>query len=160
MNEVRIPYKPNKTVFLFAVAFFGVCAGVMGNVAITNDKGLLLNRIFEFSPQGATIFYGVIAGASLVFVLVGLLALVKSVTTKREIVISDTSLTSPKSGFSKIDVTVDFSDVTNVALQTVQKTKILNIDHPGGRLSIPNSMLPNKQAFEELVSLLQTRING
>ncbi len=160
MNEVRIPYKPNKFMFLLVVAFFGACAGIMGNVAITNDKGLILNRVFEFSPQGATIFYWVITGLSLVFVLVGLLALAKSVTTKREIVISETSLTSPKSIYSKIDVTVNFSDITNVTLQTIQKTKILNIEYLGGKLSIPNSMLPNKQAFEELVSLLQTRVNG
>ena len=158
MKEVRIAYKPNKAVFLLAVAFFGVCAGVMGNVAMTNDRGLVLNRILEFSPRGATIFYWVITGASLMFVLVGIWALAKSVTMKREIVVSETSLTSPKSGFSKVDVTVDFSDVTNVSLQTVQKTKILNIDHAGGRLSIPNSMLPDKRAFQELVLVLQARV--
>ena len=93
MNEVRIPYKPNKIIFLLAIAFFGACAGIMGNVAATNNRGLTLNRIFEFSPQDATIFYWVITGAALVFVLVGLLTLAKSITLKREIVISKTSLT-------------------------------------------------------------------
>lgn len=160
MNEVCIPYKPNKTIFLSAVVFFGVCAGVMGNVAITNEKGLILNRIFEFSPQGATLFYWVITGTALMFVLVGLLALAKSVATKRQIVISETSITSPKSGFSKIDVTVNFSDITSVTLQTIQKTEILNIEYLGGKLSIPNSMLPNKQAFEKLISLLQAKVNA
>ncbi len=160
MNEVRIPYKPNKIIFLLVVAFFGACAGIMGNVAATNDRGLILNRIFELSSQGATIFYWVITGSALVFILVALFALAKSITSKREIVISKTSLTSPKSGFSKIDVTVNFSDITNVTLQTVQKTKILNIEYIGGKLSIPNSMLPNKQAFEELVSLLEARVDA
>lgn len=159
MNEICIPYKPNKILFLFVVAFFGACAGIMGNVAVTNDRGLILNGIFEFSPNSATIFYWIITGIALAFVTVGILALAKSVTTKREIVISETSLTSPKSGLSKINVTVSFSDITNVTLQTIQKTRILNIEYPGGKLSIPNSMLPNKQAFEELVSLLQTRIS-
>ena len=46
MNEVHIPYKPNKTIFVLSVAFFAACAGIMGNVAFTNDKGLTLNRIF------------------------------------------------------------------------------------------------------------------
>jgi len=160
MNEVRIPYKPNKNIFLFVVVFFGACAGVMGNVAITNERGLILNRIFEFSSQGATIFYWVITGAALVFVLVGLLALAKAFTSKRQIVISETSLTSPKSGFSNIDVRVNFSDISNVTLQAIQKTEILNIEYLGGKLSIPNNMLPNKQAFERLVSLLNTRVNG
>jgi len=96
----------------------------------------------------------------LAFVLVGVAALIKSFTSKREIIISDTFITSPKSGFSKLDITVKFSDVTNVTMQTVEKTKILNIDYVDGRLSIPNSMLPNKQAFEELVSHIQVKLNG
>jgi hypothetical protein len=160
MNEVRIPYKPNKIIFILAIAFFGVCAGIMGNVAVTNDRGLILNRIFQFSPKGATIFYWVIAGVALAFVLVGLLSLARSIVSTREIVITETSVTSPKSGFSKLDVTVNFSDITNVSLQTIQKTKILNIEYRGGKLSIPNSMLPNKKEFEELISQLQTRVNG
>ncbi len=160
MNEVRIPYKPNKILFILAIGFFGACAGFMGNIAITNDRGLVLNRIFEFSTQGASIFYWVITVIALAFVLVGIIALIKSFTSKREIIISDTSITSPKSGFSKLDITVNFSDVTDVTIQTVQKTKILNIDHLDGRLSIPNSMLPNKQAFEELVSHIQVKLNG
>lgn len=60
MNEVRIPYMPNKTIFILAIFFFLACAGVMGNVAASNDRGLILNRIIEFSPQGAAIFYWVI----------------------------------------------------------------------------------------------------
>lgn len=160
MNEIRIPYRPNKIIFILAIAFFGSCAGFMGNIAATNDRGLILNRIFEFSKQGATIFYWVIAGLSVAFVVLGFFALIKSYTSKREIIISDSSITSPKSGFSKLNICIKFSDITDVTMQTVQKTKILNIDHLDGRLSIPNSMLPNKQAFEELVSSIQAKING
>jgi len=80
--------------------------------------------------------------------------------SKPEIVITNESITSPKSGFSKQNVTVNFSDITGINMQTIQKTKILNIQHLGGKLSIPNSMLPSKALFEELVSQLQTRANG
>ncbi|HAS6997775.1 TPA: hypothetical protein I7280_23385 [Vibrio parahaemolyticus] len=160
MNEVRIPYKPNKIVFILAIAFFAACAGFMGNIALTNDRGLILNRIIEFSPLGATNLYWAVTIAALSFVLVGTLALIKSMFSNREIVITNESISSPKSGFSKQDVTVNFSDITGVNMQTIQKTKILNIEHLGGRLSIPNSMLPNKASFEELVSQLQSRVNG
>ena len=160
MNEVRIPYKPNKILFLLVIVFFGACTAVIGNIAITNDRGLVLFRILEFSVQEASIFFWVITVIALAFVLVGVAALIKSFTSKREIIISDTFITSPKSGFSKLDITVKFSDVTNVTMQTVEKTKILNIDYIDGRLSIPNSMLPNKQAFEELVSHIQVKLNG
>lgn len=160
MNEVRIPYKPNKIIMILAIAFFGACAGFMADIAANNDRGLILNRVIELSPQNATIFYWVIASASMVFVVVGFFALVKSFFTNREIVITETSITSPKSALSKLDVTVNFSDISNVTIQTIQRTRILNIKYSGGKLSILNSMLPNKAAFEELVSQVQARVNG
>jgi len=159
MNEVRIPYKPNKIIFILTIVFFGVCSVVMVNAAATNNRGLILNRIIEFSPQGATMFYWVIAAAALAFVLFGLLALVKSMKSKREIVITNDSITSPKSGFSKRSITVRFSDIIGIHMQTIQKTKVLKIEYQGGKLSIPNSMLPNKASFEELVSELRARTN-
>lgn len=159
MNEIRIPYKPNKVIFTLVIVLFGACAGFTGNVAITNDRGLTLNRIIEFSPLGASIFYWVIAIAALVFVLLGFFALAKSIFSKREIVITNDSIRSPKSGFSKQDVTVHLSDITGIHIQTIQKTRILNIEHSAGTLSIPNSMLPNKALFEELISQLEAKVN-
>jgi len=49
MTEIRIPYSPNKIVFIGAILFFGICSGAMGYIALTNEQGLILNRIFEFS---------------------------------------------------------------------------------------------------------------
>ena len=159
MNEVRIPYKPNTILFIFVILFFGACAGIAGNEAISNDRGLILNGI-NLSPQQATLFYWFIAGSSLLFVLAAVVTLVKGIGSNREIVISDHSITSPKNGLSNTDITVYFCDITNMRIVTVQTTKILTIDYSGGKsLSIPNSVLPNKQAFEELILQVQTRVN-
>jgi len=160
MNEVRIPYTPNRLIFISAILFFGLCAGGMGYVAFTNEQGLILNRIFEFSVEGASIFYWVVSSTSLIFVLAGILVLAKSFTAEREIVISEEHITSPKSGFSKKSIVVKYKDIISITIQTVQKTKIINIVHKGGKLSIPNTMLPNKQAYESLLNQLQSRING
>ena len=160
MSELRIPYKPNKVIFILATSLFGVCAGIMGKVAATNDRGLILNGLLEFSPQGATIFYWVITAAALGFVVAGTLALVNSMFSNREIVVTNDSITSPKNGLSKQNVTVNFSDITGINMRTIQKTKILSIEHVGGKLSIPNSMLPSKASFEDLVSQLEARANN
>lgn len=160
MNEVRIPYKPKKIGLILGIAFFSVCAAITGNEAASNDRGLVLNRIIEFSPQSVTVFYWVITIISLAFVVLNIFLLVKSGLSKREIVITDDSITSPKSGLSNQLITVDFSDITDINIQTIQKTKILNIEYLGGKLSIPKDMLPSKASFEELVSQLQNRANG
>jgi len=52
--------------------FFAVCALVIAEEAATNDRGLILEGIFRFSPHGATVFYWVLAGLSALFVLAAL----------------------------------------------------------------------------------------
>ena len=160
MNEIRIPYKPNKILFVLVVAFFGFCAAYIGNIAATNDRGLILNRIIEFSSQGATIFYWVMSILTLALAVVGIFALAISVFSNREIVITNSLITCPKGAISKKQTTVNFSDITGIYIQTIQKTRILNIEHIGGKLSIPNSMLPNNACFEQLISTLNARANS
>ncbi len=160
MNELKIPYTPKKLVFIGAIMFFGICSGAMGYVAFTNEQELILSKIFEFSVQGATIFYWVISSVSFIFVVIGFLALVKSFISKREIVLSNEYITSPKSGLSNKYVTVKYKNILSIAIQKVQKTKTIIIEHKDGKLSIPNIMLPNKQAYESILNQLQRRING
>ena len=42
-----------------------MCAAVLGAVAATNERGLIINRIFEFGSDDATIFIGCYACAAL-----------------------------------------------------------------------------------------------
>ncbi len=155
MQEVRIPYRPNKLLFVGAILLFGFGSVFFCHLAATNDRGLILNGIIRFSSQGATVFYWVLFAISSSFVAVGLAALVSSLMVKREIVLTATSISSPKNGFTKAVVQVDFSDITGVQLQTVQGTKLLYIHHTGGTLTIPNSMVSGKESFEKLVELMK-----
>jgi hypothetical protein len=123
MNEIRIPYKVNKIIFILAIVIFGVGAVYMGDIAITNSRGLIVNRILEFSTQGATIIYWVMAGVSSAIAIVGGFGLIKSFVSKREIVISSNSITSPKNGFSKIDVTVNFQILQRLLCKSFKRTK-------------------------------------
>lgn len=160
MNEVRFPYKPNVIVFIFVAVFFGACAAMLGNVAITNDRGLILNRIFEFSTGGATIFYWVLAVCSAAFVVLAITALISGLSAKKEIVLTETGIFVPKSGISKKVVTLEYSEISDLTMQTVQKQRFFNIIHEGGKLSIPQGMLPNKDDFDELVELVASKVNG
>lgn len=160
MSEVRFPYKPKFVVLLLSISFFVGCSLILGNVALTNDRGLILNRMVEFSVGGATILYWWLAAASGLFVVIGAIALCFGLATKREVVFTKNGITSPKGGVSTKIISVKFSEITDVNIQSVQKQQFLNILHRGGKLTIPQSMLPNKQAFEELVSLVAARVEG
>ncbi len=154
MSETRYPYQPKIVTFLLVIAMFGSCASFFIYQAINNEVGLIINGLLELSQNGATIFYGVLAALSLGFVLIGLLSMFKRFTTKREIVVGDTSISSPKSGVSSKVITVAYADILMMERQEVSGQHILNITHNDGKLSIPHSMLPSKQVFEEMVDLI------
>ncbi|OAD22673.1 membrane protein [Candidatus Thiomargarita nelsonii] len=160
MNEVRFPYKQKIVVSLLGILFFCVCMLCLGHLALTNDRGMILNQIIEFSVEGATIFYWCLTVASGLFVIFGILGLMIGLTTKKEIIITENEISAPKSGISKKIVSVKYSEITEMNIQSIQKERFLQIFYQGGRLSIPQSMLPSKQAFEELVNLVSTRANS
>jgi len=145
--------------FLIAILFFTGCTLVLGNVALSNDRGLILNRIIELSKENATIFYWCVTAGSGLLVATGLLGLISGLTSKKEIVLSENGISAPRSGISKKIISVKYSDITELTMQAVQKQRFLNIIHPGGKLTIPQSMLPNKQAFEDLVKIVSKRTN-
>lgn len=159
MNEIRIPYKPKVSMMIFVILFFGGCTLVLGYTALSNDRGFLLNRIIELSEGGATVFYWCLTAVSGIFVLLGIHGVWSATTSKKEIVLTATSISSPKNGFSRKVVTVNYADISDLSIQTVQKQKFLNIVHPGGKLSIPQNMLPSKQQFEELTHLIGGNVN-
>lgn len=160
MANVVFPYKPKTLIFVVSIVFFLICALFLGNIALSNDRGLVLNRIFEFSTQGATIFYWCLTAASGVFVVVGTIALYSGLKTRKEIVLTDDKILAPKSGMSNKIISVMYSEITDLNIQSVQKQRFLNIIHPGGKLTIPQSMLANKQAFDELTTLMTAKVAG
>ena len=87
-------------------------------------------------------------------------AIISVLSSKKEILLSSNNISAPKSGISKKIVTINLKDVTDVNIQSEQKQKFLNIVYQNGKLTIPQSMLPNKKLFEELTELVVSRING
>jgi len=158
VDEIRIPYKPNIIVFLFVIVFFGICGATLFYVAKTNDRGLVINHLIELSATGASYFYGVLALASSLFVLLGIIVIGRGITSKREVIVGASAISAPKSGISQRMVTVAFGDISSMNVQKVQRTRILNINYNGGRLSIPNNMVPGKTGFDDLVKLISERL--
>lgn len=160
MNEVKFPYKPNLIVFILSSFVMSSIAVGVGYIAKTNEQGLILNRIIEFSRDGATIFYWGLSVACGVLAIFGVMAVVGSLTSKKEIIISNNIISAPKSGISKKIITINLGEVTDVNIQSVQKQKFLNIVHPNQKLTIPQSMLPSKKIFEELTELVVSSVKG
>jgi hypothetical protein len=53
-------------------------------MAVTNDRGLVLNGILRFSPTGATVFYAVCSGICFIATAFVGLSILRSVVAKKE----------------------------------------------------------------------------
>src|SRR5262245_11917941 len=104
--ERQYNYRPKWAIIIFCALFFGACALVLGAKANGNERGLIINGIFELSAEGATVFYWVLAALSVGFVVIsGFLAIVRLMVHQR-IALSATCITIPRSRWSAEEVTV------------------------------------------------------
>ncbi len=150
METAKYPYKPKPIVAIAVTLFFAGCAAIIGKQALNNDRGLILNRIIEFSPSGATTFYWLLTILSVLAVVVGMFMLIKSLSAPRFVLLTQESLVSPKAGFSKNSITIPYDTINSLTIQEVQKQKFLMVHYSGKKISIPQSLLPNKETFDEL----------
>jgi hypothetical protein len=157
---LEYPYRAKPWMMLAAIAFFGACAAGMGYRAVTNDRGLILNRIFTFSVDGATIFYWCIAAAAALFVVGAILALIAGLTNPMAVRLTATDFSAPKHGFAKKLIVIALRDIKEIGIQTVHKQRFMNVYFRNGKLSIAQSMLPNSEAFERLHSGLAANVKA
>ncbi len=158
MNEIKYPYKPKILTYLLVTLGFAVAGGILSKVALSNTQGVILNRFIEFSPNNATIFYWCLVGASAIFVAIGILGICSALTTKNEIVLTKTEFSVPKKLIGNNIVSVNFSDITHLAPITVHGQNMLIIQHKNGDVTIQQSAMPNKQAYDEVVKTITTKV--
>ena len=149
-EQLEFPYKANAWTMLAGMAFFGACAAGMASAALNNDRGLLLNGIIEFTPDGATRFYGAIAIVSALFVVGAIMMLVLSFTSPGSVRLTAAELYAPGTGFGRKPKAIPLHEIVDIGVQTIQRQRFMNVYHRGGKLSLAQSMLPSKEAFEEL----------
>ena len=168
MKELRFSYRLHITVFLLRIIFFGISALGIGYIAHHNISGLTLKPLFELSVNETNILYWSIAISSAIFVIVSTSHLINALTQglfrclifNKEVVLTETSISSPESLVSKNIVTIKYSDIFDLNVQTVGKKHFLNIFHANDKLTIPDYALPNKRAFEQLVNFVSRKVTS
>jgi hypothetical protein len=158
-QALEYPYQARAGIMLACIAFFGACAAVMVHAAVTNDRGLIVNGLFEFGMAGATVFYWCVAGVSAIFVLMGVLGLVSGMKNPGSIRLTATELSAPKNGFSRKATRIPLLEIVDVGVQEIQKQRFLTVHHRSGKLNVAQSLLPNSEAFEKLHAALVAGVN-
>ncbi len=89
-------------------------------------------------PEG---FLWVLVAIFAVFLFIGLVGLVAAIRPARKLIITETGVTCPKNPFSR-DVTIPFSEMSEVTLIRLDSGDHIEIRHSGGRLTIVSAMVP------------------
>jgi hypothetical protein len=125
--------------------------------ALSNDRALVLQRIIRLAPHEATIVYWCMAIVCGLFVLSGLAMIVTGLVSKQVVRLTATELSAPRFAWSRTRTVVRLADIVEMTVQSVQKQRWLSIQHRGGKLTINESFLPSKAAFEELCKAIVSR---
>lgn len=157
MTTLSYDYKPKAWIMILAIAFFGACAAWAANLALTNDRGLILSGIIEFSRGGATTFFWVLCAVSAVFVGVGVLALLKAYTSPKKIVLGATGISAPRLPISQKIIEIPYAEAT-ITETTVQGQVFLEVRGKNSKISILQSSMTSKEQFSDMRDNLSERI--
>lgn len=129
-------------------------------MASTNEKGIIFFNLFELSPQSATIFLWCFPSIFVLALIIGILFIYRRFQDDLEIIINNNYMSDPKSLVNPQIIKVNFAEVTELYVQTINKNKSLVITHSKGKLLIPSMVLQDEDTFNQLVALVTTKTNA
>ena len=154
----QFEYKPKWTMILVAGAFFLACTVVFAYLATVNQGGITLNGFIRLSPAGARLFFGLAAGTMCLFVIAAVILAVSRAGTSFSIAIKEDGLLLPSGQSRPKQDHVLFRDITEIKQAEFHGSAFLYIYANGLRYTVLRDMLPNREAFEELVAVLQRHL--
>src|SRR6266581_421134 len=152
--EREYPYRPRWVVIILSGLFFAACGVVIGIEASGNDRGLVINGVIELGPDAATKFYWVLCACSVAFVVLSMFLAYHRIAFRQRLAFGPTSLIVPASRWSHAETEIPYRDIERLSAARISGQRLLYIQHPGGKYTIGGSMLPSKDAFDEVRQLL------
>jgi hypothetical protein len=157
MEEKTYPYKQEVRVGLFCTLLFGGISYFFLQMGITNNRGLIINGA-RLASQDATTLYWLLLIISVIALIYSLLSFISSFWD-RYITLSQDSLSLPKNLLSKNILRIPYGSIKQLQLEQVQGNRFLHVHYTKGKISIPEHMLPNKTAFEDLCYTLSSIVD-
>jgi len=157
--ERQYDYKPKWSTVIFAGGFFGLCTALFVYLGVTNDRGLVINGLIHLSPSGAKVFYGALALASFAFVLGAVFIAYVRLTTAQRIAITADGILFPAGRRTSRECHVRFESITDLKQSEIHGQIFLYVYADGLRYTVVKNMLPTKGDFDDIVSVLETRMS-
>lgn len=158
--EREYPYRPRWTTVFFCAAFFTLGAVVLGAKAARNDRGLIVAGLLEFGPEGATVFYWVLAACGAGFVVLAAVLAYHRLAYRQRVALGPDGLIVPASRWSGGETEIAYRDIRGLSTARVAGQRFLYVDHPGGRYTMTASLLPSRAVFDEIRDVLAAKVRA
>ena len=154
---VRYRYVARLGKMALVLLFFGAASIFYVWRAKTNDRGLIINGLFELGTSGATAFFAALAVASGGFVLIGLWALAAHFGEPSYLVLAEGALSIP-SRFGRKPRIVPYASIRDIQLTNVQGQSMLQIATDEGKATVAAIMLASDAQLREVGEALRARV--
>lgn len=159
-NTVQFPYKPKLWMMVLAALFFAALCWFMVQTAIDNDRGIRLFRVITLSVRDATWFYWIMAVVSASLCVLGGLGCWRAMTSRQQIILTDTAVIGPKRSYSGHSVEIPFDTILDLEQLRVSRQDFLHIHHTGGKMTLARTNFATRADFEACISTLVERITA
>ena len=157
---ITYAYKPKLLRTLLAIIFFCGAAWILAYAALTNDRGLIVSKIFHFTAHEATIIYWILAAVAALFPILGSIILIDNLRNKKEVILSKDGITCYQGLLNSKKCVIKYKDITKLVESNVKGVTSLNIYHKSGKAIINNTMLPKKEDLDEIFQILENKAFG
>ncbi|MDC3957298.1 hypothetical protein [Polyangium jinanense] len=159
--KIQIPLRKPYRQLVPGLILFGACAAFFFHRSSVNDRGLILNGLFHFDPDGADVFYAVLGVLSVgmsVMALLGILRFAK--LDPFELVLGAKSLSFPVGRPMSMQViSVPIREIVSVGLQPPESPKSIIVQVRDGNVYwIPSNWLPKEWTVQDLNAALVERL--
>jgi hypothetical protein len=132
----------------------------MAYEATHNKAGLIINGIITLGPNGANVFYWVIAAIGGIFVLAAVVLAVRRLVSYRVLELGADALLLPH-GFLAIKISrIPYADIEGVSESQMSGQKYLWVRACGRKFTIGASLLPDRDSYAFVRDFLMSRVPG
>jgi hypothetical protein len=153
----QFSYNPKWRTIVLCSVFFGAGAAIFFNEASNNDSGVIIDNLITLDTHGASTFYWTLFGCSVMFVVLAAFLLLRKLLSPRMITVDEQHISLPHGLLQSKTKRIAYAQIKKLWEKRVSRQTFLYLQTADGKYSIIESLLPNKQSFEEIKDFLISR---
>jgi hypothetical protein len=162
MSEIEreYEYRPKRIIVIGGALVCAVGTVFMVTAAMTNERGLIINRIIELDSGQANALFWALAALFFVGLVVTGIVMPSRRKSPQRIAFTADYLIAPKPGLWRREVVIDYANITKVDITAFPqiRERLLEIRYTDGRVTLSAGMLPNKSDLDEVYAEITSRM--